>query len=400
MLTAEPISLALPDPWPSRVRGGIPFVDLSELPVAVEGAEPADVLALRASNYDPVGLGVFDPESGKIWSMPAAPEETLDEKFWHRRVHHALELRGRMGLTGDETAYRLINGEGDGLPGFLVDVYSRHVVVYSLSSALDRHAPALSKVIAAELHPHSVISKIRPAGEQVTGKIPFRVEHGEEPPANVVVRESEVAYEVHLTGGLNTGLFADMRNVRQSLRPWFRGKHVLNTFCYTGSFSVVAALEEAKSVTSVDFSAGVLDWAKKNFELNQLKSNDKRFKFVRDDVFEFIRVTKRHEKSFDVVILDPPAMTTVPGKRWFLKSDYGRLIAHALKIVSPGGLIVVATTCTASRPEKLETQIREAARETGRRLRLAESIGLPADFPTQMIYPQARHLKCFLLIAD
>ena len=191
-----------------------------------------------------------------------------------------------------------------------------------------------------------------------------------------------------------------MREVRRALRPWFHGRSVLNTFCYTGSFSVVAALENAKSVVSVDFSAGVLDWAKTNFQLNELNVNDKRFKFVRDDVFEFLRVSRRHDKMFDVVILDPPATTTVPGRRWYLKSDYGRLMGHALKVVSPGGLIVVAATCTASRPEKLETQIREAARESGRRLRLADSLGLPSDFPTQMIYPQARHLKCYLLLAD
>ena len=400
MVTAEPISLTLSDPWPSRVRGGIPFLELAELATPVEGAEPGDVITLRAANFEPLGLAIYDPESGRLWSLPSSPDEVFDEKFLHRRVHQAVELRGRLGFPTEDSAYRLINGEGDGLPGFLVDVYSRHVVVYSLSPALDRHAPLLAKVIAEELHPHSVISKIRPTGELVTGKLPFRVEFGTEPPTDIVVREGGVAYEVHLTGGLNTGLFVDMREVRRALRPWFHGKSVLNTFCYTGSFSVVAAKENAKSVVSVDFSAGVLDWAKTNFQLNELNVNDKKFKFVRDDVFEFLRVSRRHDKMFDVVILDPPATTTVPGRRWYLKSDYGRLIGHALKVVSPGGLIVVAATCTASRPDKLETQIREAARESGRRLRMADSLGLPSDFPTQMIYPQARHLKCYLLLAD
>ncbi len=206
-------------------------------------------------------------------------------------------------------------------------------------------------------------------------------------------------YEVHLTGGINTGLFLDMREVRRSLRPWLRGQSVLNLFSYTGSFSMLSVREGAKSITSVDFAQGVLDWTKTNLSLNEIPLS-KTIRFERDDVFEYLKTARRHDQMFDVIILDPPAKTTVPNKRWYIKSDYGRLIAHALKVLSPGGLLVVAASCIASRPEKIESQIREAARETQRRLRLVGAPGLPADFPTQMIQPSARHLKCFFLMAD
>lgn len=400
MPTSELASLTLPEPWPSRVRGGAPQIDLVELPGIPEGLGPGESLTLRADNFEPVGIGLFDPDAQVLRTMPAGADECFDERFLHRRIHQALELRGRLGLIGAETAFRLLNGEGDGLSGFLCDVYARHAVLYLLSESLRPHAAMIAKVIESELHPKSILSKVRPVSEVPTGKIPFHVEFGAEPPAALGVREDDVAYEVHLTGGINTGLFVDMREVRRALRLWFSGKRVLNTFSYTGSFSVLAALEGARSVTSVEFASGTLEWTKTNFRLNGLDPDQERYRFVRDDVFEFLKKSRRHEKDFDVVILDPPAKTTVPGKRWFLKSDYDRLIGHALKVAAPGALLVVASSCQMVSPDKLDSQIRAAARDSGRRLRLVESIGLPPDFPTQMIHPQSRYLKCLLLLVD
>jgi 23S rRNA (cytosine1962-C5)-methyltransferase len=398
MTVTEPTSLMLPEIWVSRARGGVPSIDLAELtdvPSVAEG-EP---IRLRGTNYDPVGWGVIDGATGVVWSYPSQPDELFDEAFFRGRIARALAWRERLGLNVAEGGYRLINGEGDGLPGFQVDVYARHVVIYSLSAVLDVHVPMLARVIAGTLEPISIISKVRPTGDVPTGKLAYRLEHGAEPPQALSVRENDLVYEVHLTGGINTGLFLDMRLVRETIRPWLRGKAVLNLFSYTGSFSMLAVREGAKSITSVDFAQGVLDWTKSNLALNEIPLS-KHIRFERDDVLEYVKVARRHEKSFDVIILDPPARTTVPNKRWFMKSDYGRLIGHALKILSPGGLLVVAASSVASKPEKLESQIREAAKETGRRLQLVATPGLPADFPTQMIHPSARHLKCLFLLAD
>lgn len=393
-------SITLSESWGSRVLGGSPFAarsDWLELPADCQDGE---VLQLLDGSGHPLGFGIHDADNDVVRILPAEPEEKFDLPFFRDRVARAIELRDRLGLTTETGAYRLVNGEGDGLSGFLVDVYARHVIIYTFARALTAFFPLLGEAIASAMPTASITGKVRPVGETPTGKLDVLPLSPTEPPRQLVVTEDDVRYEVHLLGGLNTGLFCDMRQVRRSLRTWVGNRRVLNTFSYTGSFSLVSALSGARSVTSVDFAAGVLHWTKTNFVLNGLPAEDPRFHYSRADVFDYLKTAKRKGKEFDVVILDPPTSTTVPGRRWFMKSDYDRLIGHALRLIPVGGVLVVAANSIQSRPERLENQIRTAARDSGRRLSLLESHGLPPDFPTQMIHPEARYLKCFFLRVD
>lgn len=387
----------LPPQWIGRVKGGYPAIALSECAELGEH-QIGDAFSLLDEAGTQIGIGVYDPENEVLRTMPAAAEETFDGQYFLRRVRAAAKLRQRVGLIEPESAYRLVNAEGDGLPGILVDVYAGHVLISTYSSAWNRYLSDLATAIESAIQVKSMIQKVHPPGGTPSGRVEFSQLSAEVPPRQLQVVENGLKYEVHLQGGLNTGLFCDMREVRRALAPWTRGKTVLNTFCYTGSFSVVAAHAGARSVTSIDFASGVLQWTKTNFKLNNLPTA--KHHFVRGDVFDFLKAERRKDKLYDVIVLDPPATTTVPGRRWYLKSDYDRLIGHALNVTAPGGLLVIAASSVESRPEKLEKQIREAARDRGRRLRLVESFGQPADYPTQMIYPQARYLKCYFVIAD
>src|SRR5262249_43939877 len=160
------------------------------------------------------------------------------------------------------------------------------------------------------------IGKVRPSGETPVGRMEFRTFSPEPPPRTTVVVEDNAKYEVHLTGGLNTGLFCDMRDVRRAIRPLSPNQRVLNLFAYTGSSSVAAALAGAKSVTTVEFAGGVVEWAKTNFALNELPTNDRHFKFTKADVFEFLKQARRHDDQWDLIILDPPISTNAPGRKW------------------------------------------------------------------------------------
>lgn len=386
--------------WVARIVSGVPVAPLEEWNELV-GDEPAGAaVTLVDGARAPIGYGLVDRENGVVRLLPCAPGEEWDERFFRRRVEAASDGRRRLGLVTPKSAYRLLHGEGDGLAGFYADVYAGHVIVHTLADALTRYLGPIAAALEPKARAASVTGKTRPAGETPKGHVPVIPLSAEPPPRQVVVEEHGLAYEVHPLGGINSGLFCDMRGARQTLARWARGRNVLNTFSYTGSFSVVAAAAGARTVTSVDFAAGVLQWSKTNFRLNNLDPEDRRFRFARADVFDFLKEARRKRRTFDLVILDPPAATGVPGRRWFLKSDYERLIAHALGVIEPGGILLVAASSLASRPERLETQIRAAARERGRRLVLLESFGLPADFPTQLAHPESRYLKGFWFRVD
>ena len=385
------------------MRGGAPQLDPKESGLELGDLQSGATAILADAEGNSLAFGIHDAPNALVRVLPFEPDESpahLDVEFLRRRVKKALRWRKRLQLTGPEAAYRLINQEGDGLPGFTVDVYSGHSVIFSYSAALEPYAALLAEAVKLELKPQSVIGKIRPPGETPVGRVDFTLYSEEPPPKTLVVEEDDVKYEVHLQGGLNTGLFCDMRDVRRTVRNLSAGQRVLNLFAYTGSFSVVAALAEAKSVTTVEFAGGVVEWAKTNFALNEIPADHRGMKFVKADVFEFLKNARRRDDLWDLLILDPPLATSAPGRKWFLKSDYDRLIAHALRVLAPGGMMVVASSAMQSRPEGVESQIRHAAKEAGRRLRLVDAFGLPGDFPTQMIHAPSRYLKVFILLAD
>lgn len=393
--------LELDEAVAGRVRGGTPTLDLKEF--ADQIANGAQDFRLLDHEKRDIAFAIADPENDCLRILPLLPEESgrpFDFGFLRKRVKRAFAWRKRIDLVADDSAYRLINAEGDDLSGFVVDVYARHAIIYTFSQAYDRWAETLAKALLAEKVCDTVIGKVRPSGETPVGRMEFKQFSPDPTPKTVVVTEDDAKYEVHLQGGLNTGLFCDMRDVRRAMRPLAPNQRVLNLFAYTGSFSVAAALAEAKSVTTVEFAGGVVEWSKTNFTLNDLPVDDRRFRFVKADVFEFLKQARRKEEAWDLIVLDPPVSTNAPGRKWFLKSDYDRLIAHALRVLAPGGIIIVAANTVQSRPEGVEKHIKEAAKATGRRLRLLDSFGLPADFPTQMIHPLARNLKVFFLWAE
>lgn len=390
----------LPDPWPGRIKGGWPNLDFADCPAELKAHADGSMVQLNDAAGLLIGYGLIDKENRVVRLWPGHSSDVYDEGFFRRRVDRAFDLRRRFRLTGSKAAYRLINSEGDGLSGVVVDVFAGHVIIYTYTSAFDDFVDLLAKAIWAKLKPESIIHKVRPTGETPTGRVAFRLLAGDEPPRQLPVEERGATYEVHPLGGINAGLFCDMRDVRSAVARMSRGLRVLNTFAYTGSFSVVAALNDARSVTTVDFANGVILWAKTNFTHNGLDPADPRFKFVKSDVFDFFKQERRKERGYNFIILDPPTATNVPGRRWYLKSDYDRLIGHALNSLDRFGFLLVAANSQDTRPDGIEQQIKTAARDHDRRLRLIESYGLPPDFPTQIIHPASRHLKCFLLQAD
>ncbi len=322
-----------------------------------------------------------------------APNSNLSNG-WSQTVERAVRLRaslfGPFGKEAETNAYRLLNGAGDGAEGFTVDVYAGFLAIHLLNSASGENAPALVDALSAALSPRGIVQKLRyqPTGR---GKLPGEVVWGESPPGALRVLENGVPFEVELLEGFHTGLFTDMRDEHSRMRQLACGKKVLNTFAYTGAFSVTAALGGAKVVTSVDVVAKVLDRAKRNFALSGL--DPAAHHFARMEVIEYLGMASRRGWSFDAIVLDPPTFAAYKSGRWSARTGYGQLLKLALGVLAPEGLIWAATNTESTPPERFERLIHDVVQEAGRSVKLIAISGLPRDYPTRSDNPQAQYLK-------
>jgi 23S rRNA (cytosine1962-C5)-methyltransferase len=358
--------------------------------------EPGRPVRLLDDRGETRAIGVADPENElvRVWSHGEAARAP-DAAFVRAKLAAALDLRRTLGLADGQSAYRLFNAEGDGLSGLAADVYGPFAVVTALSRGLVGHARllaqcALELLPAAGLPLTGAVLKTRLKG---SGNTPERAKDdvvGETPPEKLVVRESGIPYEVHLRGGINVGLFTDMREHRAGLARFVRGKRVLNTFAYTGALSVAAARAGAAAVTSVDLAAGPLAWARANFALSGLDATAHRWEV--SDVFRFLEAERERRAAYDVVILDPPTVSGARASLWAQKRDYPDLIAAACAVLPEVGGHLWISSNTHRGPSVLK-HVDAGIALARRDAQLLELGGLPPDYPTPLNWPAARYLE-------
>jgi 23S rRNA (cytosine1962-C5)-methyltransferase len=272
-----------------RLAAGCPALTIAELGDTA-GLEPGRPLRFLDPHGEVVGSAIADPENGVVHVLARQALRALDATFFRGRLEPAWALRRALGLVDGVSAYRLINGEGDALPGLWADIYGPYAVIGAASGGLLPLARQLGAVVLEDGGVRGVVLKVRgkdPQDRSLKDEV-----LGESPPAKLVVQELGIPYEVHLLGSLNVGLFCDMREHRRGIGRFVAGRRVLNTFAYTGALSVAAARAGATAVTSVDLSSGVLAWARENFRLSGYAEDDSRLKFVVSDVRRFMEKEK------------------------------------------------------------------------------------------------------------
>jgi 23S rRNA (cytosine1962-C5)-methyltransferase len=387
--------LTLPDGAEVRLRAGAPILPLDGLPGA-GGCEPGRQVKLLDAHGDQVACGIADPENGVIQILSLEPVHGFDAKFFADRLTRAVGLRRALGFAGVESSYRLVNAEGDELPGFSVDRFGEYAVICAPSRPLLPFARLLAQATLAN---PEIVGEPRLLGAviKVRGKDPQDRSHKDEilgsaPPEKYVAHELGVPYEVHLLGSLNVGLFPDMREQRRHIARFVTGRRVLNTFAYTGALSIAAARAGATSVTSVDLSSGVLAWARANFQLSGFAAGDARFRFEVSDVKRFMQKEVERGSLYDTILLDPPTVSAARASQWSMKKDYPQLLALATKLLPPSGGILWVSANTRRGPSVLR-HVEEGIRLSGRHGALLEVGGLPPDFPTPPGWPESRYLE-------
>ncbi len=375
----------------ARLKSGHPWIfagDLAEpLPADLAGA-PVAVLDHRGGF---LAIAVASGGGGLVLRVLTRQREVIDQAWLAGRLSSAIALRRRW--LGEVEGVRLVNAESDGLPALIVDRYGPFLSVQSLSAGADRMLPNVVEELVNLLSPVGIYERSDVTIRALEG-LPERtgVLWGEAPPDEQVIQEGKARFLVDIKNGQKTGFFLDQRPNRQRLQTLCGGKRVLNTFCYSGGFSIPAAIGGAASVVGVDVSASALELARRNAEINKVGD---RCQWIEANAFDYLRELDRDRKRFDVVVLDPPAFTktrqSVPGAL----RGYKEINLRALKILEPGGLLVSSSCSHHVDAEAFLAVIAEAAADAGRHLRMVDYTGPGPDHPSLPAAPETRYLKCF-----
>jgi len=358
------------------------------------GFDDGSILPVRSAAGDLLGHGYFNRRSsitGRMVSFGDEPAETAIR----RSVERAIALRAGFFDPEVTNARRLINAEGDGLPGLIADLYDDVLVLQVATLGMEKLKPLVVDLLTAALRPRAIIEKSDLPARREEGLGDAEAVLAGDAVGKVRILEAGTPYWVSLAQGQKTGFYLDQRESRRLVRECAPGRRVLNTFAYTGSFSVCAILGGAVRADSVDSSAAAMALAQENFELNGLSSDSG--VFFTADVFEFLR---EPALDHDFIILDPPAFAkkrtdVVQACRGY--KDINRLALQRVK--APG--LVLTFSCSHFVDEGLFQQVVfQAAGEAGRRVRILQRHRQAFDHPVNIYHPETAYLKGFLLYVD
>ena len=356
--------------------------------------EAGGLLDVKSSTGQFVARGYYNPRTDiAIRILTRNSEEEINLDFLCQRIRQAVELR-QVFHSNVTNAYRLINAEGDGLPGLVVDRYAEILVVQIHTLGMERLRPLLIEALMAETGTHGILLRNDGQARQREG-----LEVEEQPvvaagtvPTRVTVRENNLLFVVDPWEGQKTGFFLDQRDKRQSLCKYSRGKRVLNCFSYTGGFSVYAALSDPTTRTvSVDISAPAIEAARQHFVLNGLDPNQHEFHTA--DVFDYLEAARQSGEQFDIVVLDPPAFAKTQSARTQALKAYRRLNLLGMQVLRPGGILLSCSCSGAISMDDLLGTISQSAQRLQRSAQLLESYTHGVDHPIHRAMPETAYLK-------
>ena len=328
-----------------QIHGGHPWVfDRSIVSVNHEGTS-GDLAVIFDSEREFVAIGLYDPQSPiRIRVLHHGKPITIDEAWWLQRLNVAIEQRHSVTSRGDTTGYRVIHGENDGLPGLVVDRYDKTLVVKLYTNAWLPHLATIVPILQQRLVANTIVLRLSRdvAGQQLHGLHDGMALVGETPNAATTFRENGLTFEADVVHGQKTGHFLDQRENRARVRGLSRDARILDMFSSTGGFSVYAAAGAARSVHSVDISAGSIEAALRNMQHNMAIPNVQKCEHTTQvgDAFEVMGALAKQHRRFDVVIVDPPSFAHRNSDIERALHSYKRLTRLALDLLDDGGLLV------------------------------------------------------------
>ncbi len=322
------------------------------------------------------------------------PERPLDDDFFREKLKQAISFRHDiLGLGGKRQACRLVFSEGDGLSGWTVDRFGEFVVMQFTSLAMAQRRERLADLLQELLQPRGIYVRTeRGIGLMEGLELQDGLLRGELPPDDWTIEDAGITYRVNLTEGQKTGFYLDQRDNRVAAARYACGRTVLDAFCYSGGFGLQAALAGANSVEAVDVSQPALQLARENAQLNGLTN----LEFVQADVFRHLETLVQQKRRFGMVILDPPKFARTKKAIPEAMRGYRRLQTLALRLLEPGGFLVMCCCSGSISMEMLDELLAQTAVSTKREVQLLQRLGQAPDHPIALACPETAYLKCLI----
>jgi 23S rRNA (cytosine1962-C5)-methyltransferase len=363
-----------------------------------ESPAEGEVVNVYTANNEFIAVGHYQTGSIEVRVL-SFEEEDINSDFWKKRLVSALELRKSTGLlSASNNSYRLVHGEGDNLPGLIIDVYAATAVMQSHSAGMHESRMMICEALKAVLG-----DKLKNVYYKSETTLPYKANLGAEndylyggKEVDEAAVENGLKFYPDWIKGQKTGFFVDQRDNRSLLEKYSKGRSVLNMFCYTGGFSFYALRGNAKQVHSVDSSSKAITLTNRNVELNF--PGDERHKAFAEDAFRFLGNINKGD--YDLIILDPPAFAKHRGAIKNALQGYKRLNAAAFEKIASGGIIFTFSCSQVISKDAFRLAVFSAAALAGRSVRILHQLSQPADHPVNIYHPEGEYLKGLVLYVE
>lgn len=373
-----------------KMRAGYPLLVTEDLLTA-----PSDDAFVQFFDEkgQALGTGYLSKQNKGVGWLLATSSVKIDHHFYVEKFVNARALRANFYQDELTSAFRLFNGEGDGLGGLTIDFYNGFAVFSWYNPFIYSQKKAIVKAFQV------VFPDIKGAYEKLRfSEATLESQHifGEEAPEPLLVMENGVTYATYLNEGLMTGIFLDQKNVRGALvNGLAMGKTLLNMFSYTGAFSVAAAFGGSSQTTSVDLAKRSLDKTREQFLVNGIEPESQKIYVM--DVFGYFNYAKKKELTYDMIVLDPPSFARNGKKTFSVAKNYGDLVKEAVEILENNGTLIASTNAANVSDKKFRQMVEEALKNKGVKFTVFQEEKLPADFHIADSFPEGNYLKVLFI---
>jgi len=385
--------LTIKPEFTDRYKNGYPLISQEAIKSWDKVKKEGTILNLYDDKKNFISRGYFGRQNkGFGWILTQKEDETIDINFFTDKIKIALAYRKLFFEDNCTTAFRVFNGEGDGIGGLTIDFFDGYYLITWYSVGIYEFRDKIVQALKNAVDFKGIYQKRRFDAKGMYKDDADDFVYGKRIDGHIIVKENGIKFAVYLDDGAMVGVFLDQKEVRKTLRDkYVKGKTVLNTFSYTGAFSVASALGGATRTTSVDLAKRSLPKTIEHFNINNIDLAKQ--SIIVDDVFDYFKYSLRKKMIFDVVVIDPPSFARSKKRVFSASKDYVKLLKEVIQITAKNGLIVASTNSANLSMMTFYDFIKKAFKELKLRYKVEESFSLPKDFKVNDKFQEGNYLK-------